>query len=78
MHIKAARSGKKIAYGGTDREHRLLRSLAAGSHNVLHIEGAEFWDFAAAYRPARSRRNFAYGVIRTGIRARTPVHGPAG
>ena len=77
MHIKAARSGKKIAYVGTDREHRLSRSLAAGSRDKLHIKGVEFRDFVAPYRPARSRRKIAYGVIRTGIRARTLVHGPA-
>lgn len=28
------------------------------------------------YRLARSRRNFAYGALRSEIRARTAVHGP--
>ena len=74
---KAALSTEKIAYGGTDRKHRLLRSLAAGSHNDLHIEGAEFRDFVAPYRLARSRRKIAYGVIRTGIRLLTSVVEPA-
>ena len=74
---RAALSTEKIAYGGTDRKHRLLRSLAAGSHNDLHIEGAEFRDFVAARRPARSTRKFAYGVIRTGIRLLTSVVEPA-
>ena len=73
---RAAFSTEKIAYGGTDRKHRLLRSLAAGSHNDLHIEGAEFRDFVAPYRLARSRRKIAYGVIRTGIRVGTVVLDP--
>ena len=37
---------------------------------------SHFRDFAAAYRAARSRKNFAYGALRSEIRARTAVHGP--
>ena len=40
-------------------------------------KSVEVREIAAARRPARSRRKIAYGVIRAGMRARTPVHGPA-
>ena len=44
---------------------------------VHHLQVAyEFRESAAPYRPARSRKNFAYGVLRSEIRARTAVHGP--
>ena len=42
-------------------------AIASSSH---------FRESAAPYRPARSGRNFAYGVFRSEIRARTAVHGP--
>ena len=37
---------------------------------------SHFRESLRPYRPARSRRNFAYGVLRSEIRARTAVHGP--
>ena len=38
---------------------------------------SQFRESAAPYRPARSRRNFAYGVLRPGIRLLTSVVEPA-
>ena len=44
---------------------------------VHHLQVAyEFREAVRAYEAARSRRNFAYGALRSEIRARTSVHGP--
>lgn len=44
---------------------------------VHHLQVAyEFREAVRAYEAARSRKIFAYGALRSEIRARTAVHGP--
>ena len=44
---------------------------------VHHLQVAyEFREAVRAYEAARNRRIFAYGALRSEIRARTAVHGP--
>lgn len=44
---------------------------------VHHLQVAyEFREIVWPYRPARNGKIFAYGALRSEIRARTAVHGP--
>lgn len=56
--------------------------LAGRARHVYHFQDAyrpysmQFRENLRPYRTARNGRNFAYGVLRSEIRARTAVHGP--
>ena len=67
---------KKLHMGNRSATPALAVAGGRQWHTKAYRKRVEFRDFAAARRPARSRRKIAYGVIRAGIRARTSVHGP--
>jgi hypothetical protein len=56
--------------------------LAGRARRVHHFQDVyrpysmQFRENLRPYRTARNGRNFAYGVLRSEIRARTAVHGP--
>ena len=67
---------KKLHMGGPFGNTGLL-SRARSVHQDKWPYRVRFREFVAPYRPARSRRKIAYGVLRTGNRVRTAVHDPA-